>query len=76
MLVLPPRSECRAPLVMAGLVGPLVALPLIFAPAIETDTVAEAKAAKAGGRAGAVKSGRTGCVFTPAILGMMVFLFS
>ncbi|MFZ3235277.1 MAG: MFS transporter [Stellaceae bacterium] len=70
MLALVPRIGVPGALVMAGLVGPVVALPLIFAPAIETDTVAEAKA---GGRAGAVKPGRTGSVFTPAILGMMVF---
>jgi MFS family permease len=70
MLALVPRVGVSGALVMAGLVGPLVAVPLILAPAIEGDTVAEAKAAH---RAGAAKSGRTGSVFTPAILGMMVF---
>jgi MFS family permease len=70
MLALVPRIGVSGALVMAGLVGPLVALPLIFAPAIEADTLAEAKA---GSRAGARKSRQTGSVFTPAILGMMVF---
>ena len=55
---------------MAGLVGPLVALPLIFAPTIEGDTLADARAA---GRLGAARPARAGTVFTPAILGMMVF---
>ncbi len=70
MLALVPRLGISGALVMAGLVGPLVALPLIFAPAIEGDTLAASAAA---GRRGAAKSARSGTVFTPAILGMMVF---
>jgi MFS family permease len=70
MLALVPRVGVGGALVMAGLVGPLVALPLIFAPTIEGDTLAEARAA---GRLGAARPARAGTVFTPAILGMMVF---
>jgi MFS family permease len=70
MLALVPRVGISGALVMAGLVGPLVALPLIFAPAIEADTLAEARGSR---RAAGAKSARAGTVFTPAILGMMVF---
>jgi MFS transporter, FSR family, fosmidomycin resistance protein len=78
MLALVPRMGISGALVMAGLVGPLVALPLIFAPAIEGDTSAGSAAAGAGGpasagRRGAEKLARNGTIFTPAILGMMVF---
>ena len=67
MLALVPRVGVGGALIMAGLVGPLAALPLIFAPTIEGDTLAAA------GRRGSASSARTGTVFTPAILGMMVF---
>ena len=70
MLALVPRIGVGGALVMAGLVGPLVALPLIFAPAIEGNTIA---APGASGRRGAARSRGAGTVFTPAILGMMVF---
>ncbi len=71
MLALVPLIGVSGALVMAGLVGPVVALPLIFAPTIEGDTLVAARAA---GRRGEAKAGRpAGTVFTPAILGMMVF---
>jgi MFS transporter, FSR family, fosmidomycin resistance protein len=70
MLALVPRVGISGALIMAGLVGPLVALPLICAPSIENNILAEVQPS---GRRGATKSGRTGTVFTPAILGMMVF---
>jgi MFS family permease len=70
MLALVPRVGIPGALIMAGLVGPLVALPLIGAPAIEGNTVADAKIL---GRRDEKKPARAGTVFTPAILGMMVF---
>jgi MFS transporter, FSR family, fosmidomycin resistance protein len=73
MLALVPRVGVSGALIMAGLVGPLVALPLIFAPAIEGNSLAGARSA--GRRAGA-KSAPGGTVFTPAILGMMVFFIA
>jgi MFS transporter, FSR family, fosmidomycin resistance protein len=69
MLALVPRVGVPGALIMAGLVGPLVALPLICAPSIEGHTLADTRAQGHG----ASKSGRSGTVFTPAILGMMVF---
>ncbi|HEV2098029.1 MAG TPA: MFS transporter [Stellaceae bacterium] len=70
MLALVPRVGVSGALILAGLVGPLVALPLICTPAIEGDAAAETAKSF---RGEAAKSGRTGSVFTPAILGMMVF---
>jgi len=70
MLALVPRVGVSGALIMAGLVGPLVALPLIFAPAIEGAASAETQSSSGRGQ---TKPGRTGTVFTPAILGMMVF---
>ena len=70
MLALVPRVGIPGALIMAGLVGPLVALPLIGAPAIEGNTVASQKIL---GRRDEKKPARAGTVFTPAILGMMVF---
>ncbi len=70
MLALVPRVGIPSALVMAGLVGPLVALPLIAAPAIEGNTVADTRIS---GRRDESKPARAGTVFTPAILGMMVF---
>jgi MFS family permease len=70
MLALVPRVGVPGALVAAGLIGPLVALPLIFVPAIEGHTLADTPTSSS---RGAVKSARRGTVFTPAILGMMVF---
>ncbi len=69
MLALVPRVGIPGALVAAGLIGPLVALPLIFAPQLESDSVG----AMAADPRSAAKKGRGGTVFTPAILGMMVF---
>jgi MFS family permease len=70
MLALVPRIGVSGALIMAGLVGPLVALPLICAPSIEGNTSADLNASS---RHNETKSRRTDTVFTPAILGMMVF---
>ena len=70
MLVLAPTVGLRGALIVAGLVGPLVAIPLICARTVEGDALA--KRAE-GPRRTAAKPGRTGTVFTPAILGLMVF---
>lgn len=70
MLALVPRVGIPGALVMAGLVGPLVALPLIGAPAIEGNTVPDVKTL---GRRDEKKRDGTSSVFTPAIIGMMVF---
>jgi MFS family permease len=70
MLALVPRVGVPGALVMAGLIGPLVALPLFCAPAIEGHISAGAEASSP---RSADQSGRRGTVFTPAILGMMVF---
>ncbi|MGH7059302.1 MAG: MFS transporter [Stellaceae bacterium] len=67
MLVLVPRVGISGALIAAGMVGPLVALPLISSPSVEGDT---APARRSEGDAG---TGRSGSVFTPAILGLMVF---
>ena len=69
MLVLVPTVGLRGALIIAGLVGPLVAIPLICARTIEG---APAKRPE-GSRRDAPKAGRTGTVFTHAILGLMVF---
>ena len=70
MLALVPWIGIGGALVAAGAVGPLVALPLLLAPAIEGDTLKRAGAEESRGD---VKPRRGGSVFTPAILGMMVF---
>jgi MFS transporter, FSR family, fosmidomycin resistance protein len=70
MLALVPRVGVSGALIMAGMVGPLVALPLICTPTIEGDTLADTTGSR---HSEDPKSGRTGTVFTPAILGMMVF---
>ncbi len=67
MLVLVPRVGISGALIAAGMIGPLVALPLISSPSVEGDT---APARRSEGDAG---TGRGGTVFTPAILGLMVF---
>ena len=70
MLVLVPRVGISGALIIAGLVGPLVAIPLIGARTVEGDALAQRPDASP--RA-APKPGRSGTVFTPAILGLMVF---
>jgi MFS family permease len=70
MLVLAPTVGLRGALIVAGMVGPLVAIPLICARTVEGDALA--KRAE-GSRRTAAKPGRAGTVFTPAILGLMVF---
>lgn len=70
MLVLVPRVGISGALIIAGLVGPLVAIPLIGARTVEGDALAQRPDASP--RA-APKPSRSGTVFTPAILGLMVF---
>ena len=70
MLALVPTVGLRGALIIAGLVGPLVAIALICAPTVEGEALA--KRAE-GSRRDAPKPGSTGSVFTPAILGLMVF---
>ncbi|HEY1261051.1 MAG TPA: MFS transporter [Stellaceae bacterium] len=67
MLVLVPRVGIGGALIAAGMVGPLVALPLIAAPAVEGDTSPARRTESE------AKAARGGTVFTPAILGLMVF---
>ncbi len=71
MLLLAPMVGLRAALIMAGMIGPLVAIPLICAPTVEGDALR--KAAMRRDERSEPKPGRAGTVFTPAILGMMVF---
>jgi MFS transporter, FSR family, fosmidomycin resistance protein len=70
MLVLTPHLGFGAALIAAGLVGPLVALPLVLAPSIEGDSLARSHRAGQRGRAAA---GGSGTVFTPALLGLVLF---
>jgi MFS transporter, FSR family, fosmidomycin resistance protein len=70
MLVLAPTVGLRAALIIAGLVGPLVAIPLICARTVEGEALTKRAEAT---RRDAPKPGRAGTVFTPAILGLMVF---
>ena len=73
MLALVPRLGVPGALMLAGLIGPLVALPLLFSPAIEGDTIADAHRA---GRPGPAAPGRKSGmfeVFTPAMIGMILF---
>jgi MFS transporter, FSR family, fosmidomycin resistance protein len=70
MLILAPRLGLPVALIAAGLVGPLVALPLVFAPTVEGDSLAKTRKE---GRHGMAKGGRCGTVFTPALLGLVVF---
>jgi MFS family permease len=70
MLVLVPRVGTSGALILAGLVGPLVAVPLICARTVEGDVLARRVEAA---RGDLPKADRTGTVFTPAILGLMVF---
>jgi MFS transporter, FSR family, fosmidomycin resistance protein len=70
MLALVPHVGVAGALVAAGLVGPLVALPLMLSPAIEAGTIADAVRA---GHRDAQRRGRGGSIFTPAMIGMIVF---
>lgn len=70
MLVLAPTVGLRAALIVAGVVGPLVAIPLICARTVEGEALSKRAAAA---RTDEPHPGRTGTVFTPAILGLMVF---
>jgi MFS family permease len=68
MLLLAPTLGLSAALIIAGVVGPLVAIPLICAPGVEGDALPKTAARRNGHQ-----PGRAGTVFTPAILGLMVF---
>jgi MFS transporter, FSR family, fosmidomycin resistance protein len=70
MLILAPHLGLPAALIVAGLVGPIIALPLALSPSVEGDSLAKSRAA---GRLGAEKGSRRGTVFTPALLGLVVF---
>lgn len=70
MLVLATTIGLRSALIIAGLVGPLVAIPLIFATSVEGEILAKPRAA---GDRDLPKPARAGTVFTPAILGLMGF---
>jgi MFS family permease len=70
MLILAPRVGLPAALIAAGLVGPIVALPLALSPAVEGDSLAKSQKA---GRLGAETGSRSSTVFTPALLGLVVF---
>jgi MFS family permease len=67
MLLLVPRLGLEGALVAAGLVGPLVAVPLFLAPAVEGDRLLRAR------RPGGAARGRAGTVITPALLGLVLF---
>ncbi len=85
MLLLIPVLGLSAALIVAGLIGPLVALPLICAAQVEGDSLAEPPSAKppsakrleaesqASGHRGRPQPGRRISVFTPALLGLSVF---
>jgi MFS transporter, FSR family, fosmidomycin resistance protein len=70
MLALVPTVGLRGALIIAGLVGPLVAIPLICARTVEGDALAKRTESS---RRSVSKPGQTGSVFTPAIVGLMVF---
>ncbi len=70
MLVLATTIGLRPALVIAGLVGPLVAIPLIFATSVEGEILARTQPA---GSRNLPKPQRAGSVFTPAIFGLMGF---
>ena len=70
MLVLATTIGLKSALIIAGLVGPLVAIPLIFATSVEGEILAKPRAA---GDRDLPKPARAGTVFTPAILGLMGF---
>jgi MFS family permease len=70
MLILAPHLGVRAALIAAGLVGPLFALPLLLAPAVEGESLLHSRQARHRGRAAA---GRGSTVFTPALLSLVLF---
>jgi MFS family permease len=70
MLILAPHLGPRAALIAAGLVGPLVAVRLALALAVESDSLRHLRAI---GQRGRAPAGRSGTVFTPALLGLVVF---
>jgi MFS transporter, FSR family, fosmidomycin resistance protein len=67
MLILAPHLGVRGALVAAGLVGPLVALPLVFTPGVEGESLARSR------RTGRSAVRRGGSVFSPALLGLVAF---
>ncbi len=70
MLILAPHLGLPAALIVAGLVGPIVALPLGLAPSVEGGSLA--KSGKTG-RPVPGKERHRSTVFTPALLGLVVF---
>jgi MFS transporter, FSR family, fosmidomycin resistance protein len=69
MLVLATSAGTRSALVVAGLVGPLVALPIAWARSLET----EPAGSRASEHHALAESERRRSVFTPAILALTVF---
>ena len=69
MLLLATSAGTRSALVVAGLVGPLVALPIAWARSLET----EPAGSRAGEHHALAESERRRTVFTPAILALTVF---
>jgi len=69
MLVLASTTGIRTALVVAGLVGPLVALPIAWARTLESGP----KATRAAAHRPAPEDEQRRTVFTPAILGLTVF---
>jgi MFS family permease len=67
MLLLVPRLGLEGALLAAGWVGPLVAVPLYLAPAVEGDSLVRAR------QPGTPSRGRGGTVFTPALFGLVLF---
>jgi MFS family permease len=70
MLVLATTTGVRAALIVAGLVGPLVALPIAWA---RRTLESGSQATRAAARRRAAESEQRRTVFTPAILGLTVF---
>ncbi len=69
ILVLTAAFGMTTALVVAGLVGPVVAAPLLWARGVEGRTVAT----RPGGSRSRAKRGRGASVYTPALLGLTVF---
>src|SRR5262245_51496527 len=68
MLVLAATLGIKGALIVAGLIGFVVAVPLLLAPEVEGEAGPSRRAARAG-----PAEGQGGKVFTPAIFGLMVF---
>jgi MFS family permease len=68
MLVLAATVGMKGALIAAGLVGFVVAVPLLLAPEVEGEVGSSRRAPRAG-----AAEGQRSKVFTPAILGLMVF---